>query len=202
MASAEKKAIKEGVIAFKKARILEEATELFYQLGYNETSVDMLAEQLNVTKPFIYSYFPSKQHILYEICRPGVELSLKAAVEVSQSDEPPTEKLKKIIKRFVIIVCEHQASIALYLRNQKSMLDEHNSKIVANRRAFDRIFEEILTEGKRRGELDVRNVKVASLAFAGMVNWAHTWYRPDGSMSPSQLGNQIVELALAAVKAN
>lgn len=202
MASPRRGAIKEGVIAFKKAKILEEATSLFYRLGYNETSVDMLAERLNVTKPFIYSYFPSKQHILYEICRPGVELSLKAAVEVSQSDMTVKEKLKGIIKRFVIIVCEHQASIALYLRHQKSMLKEHNDKIIANRRAFDRVLEAILTEGKRNGELDMRSVKIASLAFSGMINWAHTWYRPDGSMSPSQIGDRIVELALSALKAD
>ncbi len=102
----------------------------------------------------------------------------------------------------MIIVCEHQASIALYLRNQKSMLEEHNDKIVASRRAFDRILETILTEGKRSGELDVRSVKIASLAFSGMVNWAHTWYRPDGPMSPSQIGDRIVELALSALKAD
>ncbi|MGB6078500.1 MAG: TetR/AcrR family transcriptional regulator [Xanthobacteraceae bacterium] len=200
MASAEKSAIKESVIAFKKAKILEEAASLFYQVGYNETSVDVLAESLNVTKPFVYSYFPSKQHILYEICRPGVELSLKAAVEVSQSDESAVDKLKQLLKRFVIVVCEHQISIALYLRHQKSMLDEHHEKIVASRRAFDRILETILTEGKRSGDMNVRSVKIASLAFSGMVNWAHTWYRPDGTMPPAQIADRIVELALAALQ--
>jgi AcrR family transcriptional regulator len=202
MASAEKSAIKEGVIAFKKAKILEESTSLFYQFGYNETSVDMLAERLNVTKPFIYSYFPSKQHILYEICRPGVELSLKAAVEVSHEQSSASEKLKSVVKRFVLIVCEHQASIALYLRHQKSMLEEHNDKIVASRRAFDRILERILTEGKKSGEFEVRSVKIFSLAFSGMINWAHTWYRAGGSMSPSEIGDTIAELALSALKAD
>jgi TetR/AcrR family transcriptional regulator, cholesterol catabolism regulator len=202
MASAERSAIKEGVIAFKKAKILEESTSLFYEIGYNETSVDVLAERLNVTKPFIYSYFPSKQHILYEICRPGVELSLKAAVEASQGKASASEKLSRVVKRFVLIVCEHQASIALYLRHHKSMLKEHNDKIVASRRAFDRILEQILTEGKRNGEFQVSSVKIASLACSGMINWAHTWYRPDGPMSPSQISDTIAELALSALKAD
>ena len=198
MASQEKSAIKDEVVAFKKRRILEEAMTLFYEYGYRETSVDNLAERLNVTKPFIYSYFPGKAEILYEICRPSVELTLRAATEVAQSEEPPTEKLRRLVSRFVVIVCENQESIALFQRNQKSLLQEHSDLIMTKRKAFDMILENILSAGKEAGEFDIRDVPIASLAVSGMVNWTHTWYNPEGSMTPFQLGDRIADLALAA----
>lgn len=199
MTGSEKSAIKAEVIAFKKRRILEEAMALFYEAGYRETSLDNLAERLNVTKPFIYSYFSGKAEILYEIVRPAVEMTLQAAVEVSQSDAPPATKLRELIKRFTIVVCENRASIALYQRNQKSLSKKHQQSIASNRRSFDEILEATLKAGNRSGELKVRNAKIAGLAFSGMVNWVHTWYKPDGPITPSQLGDQLADLALAAV---
>ncbi len=201
MASQEKSVIKDEVIAFKRRRILEEAMVLFYESGYRESSLDNLAERLNVTKPFIYSYFPGKGEILYEICKPSVELTLRAAIEVVESEDKPTEKLRKLVSRFVVIVCENRESIALFQRNHKSLLPEHNEKIMTSRKKFDMILESILSAGKEAGEFDIRDVRIASLAISGMVNWTHTWYNPDGSMTPFQLGDRLADLAFATARA-
>ncbi|MBZ0325170.1 MAG: TetR/AcrR family transcriptional regulator, partial [Alphaproteobacteria bacterium] len=49
-------AIREELRAFRKDRILYEAAELFYERGYTGTTLDAIAERLEVTKPFIYYY--------------------------------------------------------------------------------------------------------------------------------------------------
>ena len=38
---------------FKRRRILEEARELFFAHGYEATTLDAIAEALDVTKPFL-----------------------------------------------------------------------------------------------------------------------------------------------------
>ncbi|MEM8952903.1 MAG: helix-turn-helix domain-containing protein [Verrucomicrobiota bacterium] len=42
-------------------RLLEAAYELFFEQGYAATSVDQIIERAGLTKPTVYSHFPSKE---------------------------------------------------------------------------------------------------------------------------------------------
>src|SRR5258707_2085413 len=53
---------------FKRKRILDVASELFFELGYNGTSIDAIADRLHATKPFIYYHFENKADILAGVC--------------------------------------------------------------------------------------------------------------------------------------
>ncbi|NCX99838.1 MAG: TetR family transcriptional regulator, partial [Planctomycetia bacterium] len=70
--------IKPGVVAYKRARILAEASALFYEKGYESATLEMLADRLSATKPFLYTYFKGKSAILSAICEAGVKESLAA----------------------------------------------------------------------------------------------------------------------------
>ena len=59
---------------FKRLRIREEACDLFFMRGYESTTLDAVAQQLEVTKPFIYSYYATKSDLLYDICRLGISM--------------------------------------------------------------------------------------------------------------------------------
>jgi AcrR family transcriptional regulator len=49
--------IREAVTRLKRERILATAVELFHKNGLNNTTLEAVAERMNVTKPFIYSHF-------------------------------------------------------------------------------------------------------------------------------------------------
>ncbi len=44
-------------------KIIQAAFELFYQQGYQATTVDQIIERSGVSKPTVYSYFPSKEDL-------------------------------------------------------------------------------------------------------------------------------------------
>ncbi len=48
----------------KKQHILENARQLFAELGYQGTSIDLVVQQAGVSKPTVYNNFPTKQHLL------------------------------------------------------------------------------------------------------------------------------------------
>lgn len=65
-------------------KILDAAFELFYAQGYQGTTVDQVIAKSGISKPTVYSYFPTKQDlcIAYVEERHRQELaSLKAAIE-------------------------------------------------------------------------------------------------------------------------
>src|SRR5262249_24959889 len=58
------RAMREEILAYKRDRILEEAVKLFYERGFTGTTLDDIAAELGVTKPFIYTHFRSKTDLL------------------------------------------------------------------------------------------------------------------------------------------
>ena len=51
----------------RRRQILEEAMKLFYEKGYDNTSLDDIATSLDITKGLCYRYFSSKQALLDEV---------------------------------------------------------------------------------------------------------------------------------------
>jgi AcrR family transcriptional regulator len=84
---------------FKRRRILEQSRELFFAQGYEATTLDTIAAELKVTKPFLYSYFRNKSEILNAICEIGIRAPLAVLDEVLSSKLPPGEKLRLATER-------------------------------------------------------------------------------------------------------
>ena len=59
--------------ALKRAALLRQAARAFSAHGYHDTSLDDVARRLNVTKPTLYYYFASKDEILFEAQRLGMD---------------------------------------------------------------------------------------------------------------------------------
>jgi AcrR family transcriptional regulator len=54
-------------------QILETAERLFADQGYDATSLQMIADEMGLTKAAVYYHFPAKVDIRHEIMRPRVE---------------------------------------------------------------------------------------------------------------------------------
>jgi AcrR family transcriptional regulator len=52
-------------------QILETAQRLFTEIGYDATSLQMIADEMGLTKAAVYYYFHAKSDILDEAMRPG-----------------------------------------------------------------------------------------------------------------------------------
>ncbi|EQB65028.1 MAG: TetR family transcriptional regulator [Thermoplasmatales archaeon E-plasma] len=54
--------------------IMESASRLFFESGYQESSMDDIAREIGVTKGTLYLYFKNKEELLYEVCRRNTNL--------------------------------------------------------------------------------------------------------------------------------
>jgi AcrR family transcriptional regulator len=193
--------MREEISAYKKERILEEAVKLFYERGFNGTTLDDIAGKLGVTKPFIYTHFRSKVELLEAICRPTIEMSLEAISEAAQQEGSASDRLFHGIIEFSKVVLQRQANIAVYFREEKNLSRSGLDDINALRKRFDRVLSELLEEGSIAGEFHVGDVRVAALAIGGMVSWAYTWYQPGGRLSVDDIGAKLAHFALQMVGA-
>jgi len=80
-----------------KAKLIEIATEMFAQNGYENTSMREIAERAGISKPAIYYYFKSKEELFLEMLKTTFQKFVKSIDEVFTSDLSPKEKLLNLI---------------------------------------------------------------------------------------------------------
>jgi AcrR family transcriptional regulator len=193
--------IRDAVSRLKRERIIATAVELFHHNGLSNTTLEAVAEKMNVTKPFIYSHFKSKHALLAEICSRGIRASLNVLNRVVASDGSPTDKLHHLARDFMLAVIENQGHIAIYNREQKHLSTQDSAAIDNMRREFDRKILALLTAGVSAGEFEVDDVKITSLAIGGIISWSYVWYRADGRLTQAETAEKIAILVLNMVKA-
>jgi AcrR family transcriptional regulator len=193
------RAMREEILAYKRERILEEAVKLFYERGFTGTTLDDIAAELGVTKPFIYTHFRSKTDLLAALCKPTIELSLEAVAHAAELPGSPAARLHRAIVDFTQVVLSRQPNIAIYFREEKNLAPAALAEINALRKKFDRVLSKLLAEGISAGEFDVADVNLAALAIGGMISWAYTWHRPEGRLALDDMCQRMADLALQMV---
>lgn len=189
--------IKDEVTALKRERTVEAAAQLFYDRGYEKTTLEAIAQTLGVTKPFIYSHFKSKAELLSDICTRGVSASLAAIDSALELETTPSAKLRKFARDFLIAVLRNQRNIAILTREEKNLEPLDFARLSALRREFDRKLVSLLRSGIDAGEFRLADPEVAALSIGGLVSWAYVWYRPHGRLSLDALADEVSALILA-----
>ena len=188
--------MRDEILAYKRERILEEAVKLFYERGFTGTTLDDIAAELGVTKPFIYTHFRGKVELLAALCKPTIEMALGAISDATEQPGTPTERLRRAITDFTLVVLRRQPNIAIYFREEKNLSPEALEEINVLRRKFDRVLSDLLIEGNEAGEFEIADHSLSALALGGMISWAYTWYRPGGRLTLEETAAQMAELAL------
>ena len=156
----------------------------------------MLAGELGVTKPFIYSYFDNKRAILEAVHEQAAHRVFGHIEKAMQSPGPPDERLQRFIEIYVDENIKHQIASGIYLQEEKNLSPEFADSIKLIERKFNKILADLIQEGIRSGIYLIQDAKLASLCISGMVRWVHRWYKPGGRLEPAEISATISEFAL------
>jgi AcrR family transcriptional regulator len=194
--------IREETRAFKRARIIETASRLFFELGYEATTVGLLSKELGVTKPFIYSYFDNKQDILEAVYHQSAERILMNVELVESQQGSPDKALAEFIRMFVNENILHQVTAGVFLQEEKHLSPEALKTVQKIERSVNKRLKELIQHGIDQGVFMIEDAGIAALAIIGMVRWVHRWYRRDGRLKPEMVAQQLSELGLNMVRYN
>lgn len=179
--------IRKEIAAFKRQRILEVASELFARHGYESTTLDEVAARIEVTKPFIYSYYSNKGELLREICERGIRLSTAALEAVLAEPASPTEQLHEIVRAVGRIIVDNRDYITVYQAEEKNLTPKDARQIRALRHQFDLRLTELLEKGRSSGEFDIQHAQRSALWIGGLLTWIASWYHEGGKWSAEEI---------------
>jgi AcrR family transcriptional regulator len=179
----------------KRQAVLRVAARLFNEKGFHATSLDEVAERLNITKPTVYRYVKNKEEILFECVRIGIE-TLHAAVErVGSSGGTAMEKLIAAIREYAGIVAMDFGMCVIRV-GEDPLPPESRKKLRRLKRQIDHEFRGLIEQGIVEGSLAPCDPKVAAFVLAGAISWIARWYRSDGPLAPDEITRQCIAILL------
>ncbi|MFP1646503.1 TetR/AcrR family transcriptional regulator [Pontitalea aquivivens] len=182
---------RDEVAALKRQRILNAAADLFYSHGYSNTTLDAVGEQLGFSKAFVYANFGSKQQLLAEICERGVTGVHEEVAHALSMGLETGATLSVLMDRYVNAVLEYQKFIAVYVREEKSLLDADADRISLLRRTFFATIADFIAKGTREGVFQTTDPLMSALTLGGAVTWTTFWYRENGRLERKAIAREI-----------
>lgn len=194
-----KDSIRSRLFDFKRDQILEVAERLFYERGFKSTTLDAIAAELSVTKPFIYYHFHNKQDILHVLVHRTMQRNVSVFEGLDIEQGSPTELLRQLCRRTTLMVIDFRTSIAMFWREQKEVPENEKQYMHQMKQRHDGQLRRLLERGVETGEFTVPDPALTVLCIQGMINWTYTWYRTDGRLTPEAIADRIAELAIRSV---
>jgi AcrR family transcriptional regulator len=191
--------LKPGVVAYKRARILEEASLLFFERGYESATLEMLADRLSVTKPFLYTYFRNKSDILSAICELGVQESLHALDRVSQQGADSADRLRIALAEVAGIIIDRHEYIVVYQREMKNLDRADAQRIIRLRHEFDLRIGRLVEACQNDGLVAFEDAAAMSVWMGGLLSWITNCYRPGSRRSRDTIIKQVVHACMRLI---
>jgi AcrR family transcriptional regulator len=181
----------------RRAEILEVAVEVFYEKGYEASSLQDIADRMGVKKASLYYYFASKEALLHAVLAKIIRRGMENAVRIRARGDDPLTCLWRLVSSHIAELCTNLTGTAVFLHERKKIPLEQRREVLNEDYAYQAAFIETIAEGKAAGQIraDV-DPKLAALSVLGSMNWTYTWFRPDGDLLPALIGEQFATMTI------
>jgi AcrR family transcriptional regulator len=177
----------------RREALLNEAARLFGTRGFAATSTRDIAAAVGMLPGSIYYHFPSKEALALAVHERGVSQILRAvraALDGVPEDAPWERFEAACVAHLEALLTGSEHAQVVTPQFARALPPEHAATLIRQRDAYERLFADLvdalpLPRGASRRYL--------RLAVLGSLNWALTWYRPDGD-APATIAKRIVDL--------
>ncbi|HEX7279994.1 MAG TPA: TetR/AcrR family transcriptional regulator [Solirubrobacterales bacterium] len=181
----------------RRREVVATAARLFAERGYDGTSMSELTEATGLAAGGLYHYIEGKDDLLIAICDELLEPLLEQAQEIAATDAPPVEQLRELVATWVAHVVEHRDHMLVFTQERQAIEGQQRwRRVRSQRRAFERILDEVLERGEADGSMSFADRRLSLLALLGMVNYTPQWVRPGGRLSADEIADGYCAMVL------
>lgn len=184
-----------------RSKIVTAAWELFYEHGYDDTTVDDIVERSGTSKGSFYHYFPGKDALLSSLSTLFDE-KYEALVKEMEPDMSAFSQLIYLNQELFFMI-ENSVSLDLLARLLSTQLVTSSEKhLMDQSRYYFRLLRSICTQGQKSGELrqDIsvnEMVRIYALQERALL---YDWCICGGNYSLSQFSGSMLPKLLQYFK--
>lgn len=183
--------------------LLEKATRLFAEKGYETTTLQDVAAAVGVSRTALYHYVTSKEELLAMLVEQmSLGLAETLAALKARTDLTPEGKLRELTDNLVRQRAESPQQFRVHDQTESALPEPLRSRHRQARRDVLAALSGVIEEGIERGEFKPLDPRVAAFSVLGMCNWVAWWYHPGPDYDIDSVARQISQSAIDMVAAD
>ncbi len=187
------------------SQIYVAAAQLFYDKGFDATSMSDIADAVGMTKAGVYHFIPGgKQDLLFAVMNYGMDRLDDQVITPARAITDAEQRLRSIITSHAMLIIRGSGSdghnpVTIVVDEVAGLTTSQLNKINQRKRAYLDLMRTTLQQLKDEGKLKDVDATVAAFSLLGMMLWLSRWFRPDGRLTSEQVVEEIYKIALGGL---
>jgi len=189
------------------AEILDYATEVFADKGYEGASMRDLSRLSGISLAGLYYYFESKEKLLYIIQQHTFTTIIDRLRERLATSSNPEERLRIFVQNQVEYSVAKQKAMKVLAHEDDVLKNSYGDELAAIKREYYRIcfglvedFAEAQAVKPSSAKDRAVSTRTAVMSLFGMMNWLYTWYNPRVDPPAEVLAREIADIFLQGIR--
>jgi AcrR family transcriptional regulator len=179
-------------------KILDHATEVFDEKGYEGASMRDLSRVSGISLSGLYYYFDSKEKLLYLIQKHTFTTILERLRDRLDEVSDPEQRVRVFILNHLDYFLANRRAMKVLSHEDEVLKNGYGAEIAALKREYYRTCVNLLEEFKRQKGLHFSS-RMAVLSLFGMMNWIYTWYNPRVDADAQQIATGMGDIFLRGI---
>lgn len=179
--------------------ILRHAAQVFADKGYEGASIRDISRSSRISLSGLYYYVQSKQEILYLIQIHTFKTVLARLQDSLRGVGDPSQRLRILVHNHLEYFLQHPTEMKVLAHEDDALEGHYRHEVAEIKRKYYGIAVGIFVELHPEDEGQRLTPRVAVLSLFGMMNWIHTWYRPEHDPQAEDLSTAMAEMFLHGV---
>jgi TetR/AcrR family transcriptional regulator, cholesterol catabolism regulator len=179
-------------------KILEGATAVFCEKGYQGASMRDIAHQTGLSLAGMYHYFGSKERLLYLIQKHSFSTIVDRLRSSLAQASGAEQGIRLFIHNHLQYFLEHQQAMKVLSHEDEVLTGDYGRQIAQLKREYYHLCRELLNRYKKEKGLQFDS-RMAILSLFGMMNWIYTWYNPRLDGEADRLAGEMGNLFFGGI---
>lgn len=189
------KAIRDG--ARTKVAMREAATKLFFEQGYEATSLRAVASEVGIQVGSLYNHIKGKDELLTDIMIAVMDdLLLLVNEAIAGTEQTPIARFEAAMDCHIRYHAEHARKVFIGNSELRALNEADRKAVTARRREYEELLEGLVRDVAQEAGADVLDEKLQTYAILALGAHVASWYKPRGAVSLSRVVDTYTRMSL------
>jgi TetR/AcrR family transcriptional regulator, cholesterol catabolism regulator len=190
--------------------ILDYATEVFAEKGYEGASMRDLSRLSGISLAGLYYYFESKEKLLYFIQQHTFNTIMERLRQRLATSTDPETRIRSFVQNHMDYSVARQKAMRVLSHEDDVLKNGYGAELAAIKREYYRICVELVDDlvkaeglksvGANAAATGGINTRTAVMGLFGMMNWLYTWYKPRVDPDAEVLAREMSDIFLSGIR--
>jgi len=174
--------------------ILKTSAKIFAEKGFHHTSVRDIARATKMSLSGLYYYFTTKEELLFLIQERCFVTLLQRWEQAVDPQSDVRARIRAFAENHLSFFLHNMPEMKVMAHEDESLTGDFQDKILVLKRRYVKIIIDLVGELQGQDGGKAMDLRVATFALFGMMNWIYTWYQPKRDLPFPQLIEQMLRI--------